>query len=570
MPPLVELVDVDVAIRTIIAAYDAAQVALESELVGILAAVLEDPTSTRRFRGAQIRALEAKIRRLRAELDGHAVTFAEQTLAQVYANGQVRTAQAIAAAVGTIAGSPSFTGIHRTAVEMIALDSYNDLAAASDFMEDNARRVIRQATKAQVAKGAAAGTTVGQDAAAVAREIRAHGVSGFVDRAGRNWRLDAYAEMVVRTKSAQAYNTGTVLQAEITGTNAFEILDGERSRHDECLAYNRRTCTARWALDHPIQHPNAVTGATLVIPSGRIQTVYRLPWSGPVVRIRTARAGWTTVGPHHPMLTRRGWVPANELEEGDQLVRRAGEVFDVAGRRHLDDVPPSIEQVFDAAARAGIVRRVPRGKDHFHGDGRWLDGDVDAVDIDGPLPNVWHLPLVEQTAESALDLRRAPVDAAGLPGYGALPFGLDRVLHPAPGGVGLLDVRRIVVSPAERQSLLAKASTNDGVGDAQVEADLSRALACPVTLDEVVDVKLETMVGHLYDLSTEGGVYIADDRIVSNCVRAFGPLPLHRGPVELGGPELAQDLVVEEATRRRQAGELPPDVALVPPTYPSR
>lgn len=64
--------------------------------------------------------------------------------------------------------------------------------------------------------------------------------------------------MVLRTKSAHAYNTGTALRTEETGTYAMRIADGERSGHDECVAFSGQTCTPAWALANPIQHPNCV------------------------------------------------------------------------------------------------------------------------------------------------------------------------------------------------------------------------------------------------------------------------------------------------------------------------
>lgn len=416
----------------------------------------------------------------------------------------------------------------------MAADAFDDLAAATAYMETNAKRVIREAAKLRTQVGALTGATVDADRRSLVRALNRGGVTGFVDAAGRNWRLSTYAEMVVRTKSAQAYNTGTVLRGVETGTNVYEISDGQRSEHAECLAYNRTTCSAGWALDHPIEHPNAVTAGTRVVPSGPVTAVYRIPWSGPQVTIRTARAGRLAVGPHHPMLTRRGWVPAGEVREGDKLVRRAGEMADPSRLGDLDDVPPTIEEMFHTVARGGVMLRVPASPDQFHGDGRWVDGDVDVVVVDGPLPRVRHLPLVEERGERRLDPVGSAVEAGRLPGTRAGLEGLDRVMGAAPGRVGRVDVGRIVPSPSERQAALAKAARDDLVGDAEVEANLSRRLALPVAFDEVVDVELETVGGHLYDLSTAGGVYLADDRIVSNCVRSFSPLPLHTGPVDHG------------------------------------
>ncbi|MFB9929186.1 phage minor capsid protein [Amycolatopsis halotolerans] len=62
------------------------------------------------------------------------------------------------------------------------------------------------------------------------------GVTGFVDRAGRDWNLASYVEMAVRTATARAWNDGHLARMAETGV---ELVTITRSRH-AC-----RLCT-RW------------------------------------------------------------------------------------------------------------------------------------------------------------------------------------------------------------------------------------------------------------------------------------------------------------------------------------
>jgi len=67
----------------------------------------------------------------------------------------------------------------------------------------------------------------------------------------------------------------------------------------------------------------------------------------------------------------------------------------------------------------------------------------------------------------------------------------------------------------------------------------------------------------LYDLSTEGGTYTADEYIVSNCVRSFGPLPLFRGtPMHTAGGNVADTVAAQRADRQLPDGLVvrPPDL----------
>lgn len=261
MPPITQgsTLDVDDAVGALVTAFTRAEDELRADLQRVVAAVALDPTSTKRYRDAQIRGILGRVATLRTELEGQAQIFASERLTAIYTDG-MRRAERLLAGAGIDVGQGSFTALHREALEVLASDTFDDLAAATGYLEASTKRTIREATKLRTTVGAARGTTVGQDTRALVDTLQRHGVTGFVDRTGRHWRLSTYAEMVTRTKSAHAYNTGTVLRAAETGTDVFEIYDGDRSGHRECLAYNRKTCTGAWALAHPTQHPNCVRG----------------------------------------------------------------------------------------------------------------------------------------------------------------------------------------------------------------------------------------------------------------------------------------------------------------------
>lgn len=252
------LVSIEEAIGETARAFHAAEAALTAELERITEILALDPDSTRRYRREQVRGLLTRIGAMRADLEGRAVTFAEESLAKVYADGMLRTDRMYREQRLALGGQPSWTAVHREALEMLAVDAFDDLAGATSYMEAQAKSVIRKATKARTALSVVAGTDVRQDTRALVRTLVRDGVTGFVDAAGRSWRLGTYAEMVLRTKSAHAYNTGTVLRAEETGTRVMVISDGRRSGHAACAQYDGRTCSTRWALDHPIEHPNCV------------------------------------------------------------------------------------------------------------------------------------------------------------------------------------------------------------------------------------------------------------------------------------------------------------------------
>jgi|GEM_PF-4359745 len=252
------LVSIDESVAATMRAFDRADAELRREIERLVRIIALDPTSTKRYREQQARRLMTRIGVLRAELLGQTTLFAEESLGRIYAAGMVR-ADAVSAAGGRAAlGQPSFTLIHRQALEVMAIDAYNDLAAATEFMAPSAKRTIREATKARSLIAASTGEGVPGSSRKLVADLQRRGVSGFVDAAGRNWRLSTYADMVIRTKSAMAYSTGTILRSAETGTDVLEILDGVPSGHAECEAFNGTTCDASWGLANPLAHPNCV------------------------------------------------------------------------------------------------------------------------------------------------------------------------------------------------------------------------------------------------------------------------------------------------------------------------
>lgn len=80
-----------------------------------------------------------------------------------------------------------------------------------------------------------------------------------------------------------------------------------------------------------------------------------------------------TVTPNHPVLTARGWVAAGEVDEGDDLIycSLAGDkhVMPSLVKADMDDPEASFEQIHLALSARGFVEGVVDRPCHFHGDG---------------------------------------------------------------------------------------------------------------------------------------------------------------------------------------------------------
>lgn len=224
-------------------------VALESAMP-----VLPDGTATqnrninRQFRRSQQRSMEAFIDSVASQLDEETLDWIRRQLPTTYINGVAKIA------LGTDSVMPvEWNLMHRQAVTILAADTFADLGNATSHMSDAAKAFIRKMAKAEVLDQVATGRA-SQIGRRLAKELASEGLTAFVDKSGRHWKLSAYAQMVVRTKRQAAHNTGATMRMHQQGVAACMIIDGTRFDAD-CTEINGKTCSVPWSLTHPLEHP---------------------------------------------------------------------------------------------------------------------------------------------------------------------------------------------------------------------------------------------------------------------------------------------------------------------------
>lgn len=159
----------------------------------------------------------------------------------------------------------SFTGVSQQAVAELQ-------RAALGRLEDARRTVGRRVEDvfARAGRRAALQATLGADGsrrAASGRlvtDLRQRGIQAFTDRAGRQWTLKNYAEMVLRTTTREAVVEGAKLRMAASGINVARI-----SRHADacpvCLPWEGRLV----ALDGSARNLEGEPVATLdAMPNG--------------------------------------------------------------------------------------------------------------------------------------------------------------------------------------------------------------------------------------------------------------------------------------------------------------
>ncbi len=312
------------------------------------------------------------------------------------------------------------------------------------------------------------------------------------------------------------------------------------------------------SLDLPL-HPGCVVPDTLVAPIGQLLAASKARYSGPTITLRTRSASLVTLTPNHPVLTGRGWLAAEAVREGDHVLRITGMDHDAMpheglhrihraltmvhratvaaprARIDLDHMPVLAEDVFEALTTVGHRLRTVSTSADFHGDGKFMNGEVDVVRAHGLLPGVGDATSVEQECERLFMGALARDRSQALAGAGSHLHLGDVPRATAHSGVGRIDSHGVVATMAEGNASLNQAvsaglirdpeSRCDGAdgetclveGDRLVDGESDSRRSVAMTSDAVIEVSHGTFTGHVFNLETTAGMFTADGIVTHNC-----------------------------------------------------
>lgn len=121
----------------------------------------------------------------------------------------------------------SFNRFHKEAIQAIAEDAYTNIASGMQGIAKTGNRLVamgtRQALIEKIATGTITGETRRQISKNIEKQLVGEGIQGLIDRRGREWDLDRYAEMLARTKLTQAHNTGVTNRMLESGYDLVQV-----------------------------------------------------------------------------------------------------------------------------------------------------------------------------------------------------------------------------------------------------------------------------------------------------------------------------------------------------------
>ena len=135
-------------------------------------------------------------------------------------------------------------------------------------------------------------------------------------------------------------------------------------------------------IDKPGERVYCFPGDSRIPFADGVEVAYRRWYSGELSEIVMASGKTLRATPNHPVMTPNGWVAIGLLQEGDDVIEIAEQ--DIKSRKHnQNDAIPTIAQIFDTVRSLGVAQVVGGRREQFHGDG--AEGDIDVVSATGPL-----------------------------------------------------------------------------------------------------------------------------------------------------------------------------------------
>jgi hypothetical protein len=340
---------------------------------------------------------------------------------------------------------------------------------------------------------------------------------------------------IARTEVGRAANHGAYIESEASGivdghvwiTGGFNIRDSHASIHGQFRPLGQ-------PFSNGLRYPNDPNGSAsetvncftgdMEIEASGLEAVFRAPYSGPLVSIKTASGFDLTGTPNHPILTDKGWVALGLLHEGDKvLCADIGKgIFE--GQSQVDYRPAPLAKVFDALEGVGMIQRVAMTPLDFYGDGG--HGEVDIVRTKGKLlndaipqhvRNLWfeHANL---RPGNELSLRLAMQLPCGGGVHPTHPVGVDGQSPPILKRAGRISLQSSGATTPWFNPSTGKPQSDGGATDPILQGQGLLRLSSNVFPDDVTIVRRrEVATTHVYTLQTTTGLYKTQGILSRNC-----------------------------------------------------
>jgi len=293
-----------------------------------------------------------------------------------------------------------------------------------------------------------------------------------------------------------------------------------------------------WAKDDPQRpripsslHPNCVLPDTLIEGCDGILAGIRSVYYGPVIDILTSNGSSLTVTPNHLLLTPKGFVAADFLRKGDQIINSSNtkrKMFPINPNNNRK--PTIIKQIFDSLSKSFSMSTttVPSAPKYLHDDARFSHGNIDIVSTNSFLSNTCKPSFFKHVFTHFLN--RCNSCLVPLSRQRTITQFLETTLSPSDRIMSGTRKTSSLFSGRLRHTQIHGGTFSSGGNTICQEmfSDVSSTtlkniskcidrFSSIIQLDEIININVKSYSGYVYDLQTKSTLYTGNGIILSNC-----------------------------------------------------
>lgn len=208
-----------------------------------------------------LQAMLTNVQHIREGLLDGAHDWVDQTIGHFYQEGVAVADDAF--------GSMAIGAVHQEAMQILADNTYQKFEEVNQVIGRRVDDIYRTVALENVTGNITGYEGWRQAAKNLKADLEDQGITGFKDSMGRNWNMETYSEMVARTTTREAMNTGTKNRLLEHGHDLAKISSNESEKTcDACAEWAGEVVSLTGATDgYPtldeaeeagLFHPNCV------------------------------------------------------------------------------------------------------------------------------------------------------------------------------------------------------------------------------------------------------------------------------------------------------------------------
>lgn len=247
------------------------------------------------FGVANRKQILAQIEKILEESGQDVQKWLEKEMPEYYKTGADHAVKQLDNIGAEVAVTKGFNKVHKETITALIDDSSRAFGESLSGVGRSANMILGKATREILTQEMAKGLTAGEALRTVKNQIvgmiEETGIGALIDKSGKTWQLDTYAEMLFRTKAVEARNRGLVNRV---AENDYDLV--QVSQHggscDACSAWEGKILsvtgktkgyeTVADAEADGLFHPNCRHAINVIIPKLASMTKAYDPDSEPI------------------------------------------------------------------------------------------------------------------------------------------------------------------------------------------------------------------------------------------------------------------------------------------------